>query len=69
MKYSSNKDLQAYIATLVATKKWTFKQKRRGRHAALQHSNGGKLPIPGTPGDYRALMNFRAGVRQIARRE
>lgn len=26
MKYSSNKDFQVYIASLVASKKWTYKK-------------------------------------------
>lgn len=28
MKYSSNKDFQVYIASLVASKKWTYKKKQ-----------------------------------------
>ena len=29
MKYSSNKDFQVYIASLVASKKWTYKKQTR----------------------------------------
>ena len=55
MKYSSNKDFQVYIASLVASKKWTYKKNKRGRHASLLHINGQKLPVPSSPGDYRAF--------------
>lgn len=65
MKYSSNKDFQVYIASLVASKKWN----KRGRHALLLHINGQKLPVPSSPGDYRALRNFKTGIRNIARQE
>ncbi len=69
MKYSSNKDFQVYIASLVASKKWTYKKNKRGRHASLLHINGQKLPVPSSPGDYRALRSFKTGIRNIARQK
>jgi hypothetical protein len=60
MRYSTNKDFQAFIAQLVATG-WTF---RRGKkHGRLKTPDGRKtLTISSSPSDSHALNNFRRDV-------
>ena len=36
-----------------------------GKHAILRHKDGHKRPIPGSPSDVRALMNFKSQVRRF----
>ena len=36
-----------------------------GKHAAIVRPDGRKQPIPGSPSDHRALLNFKSQVRHF----
>lgn len=42
---------------------------RGGRHWKLQHPNGHMQPVPGTPSDRRAELNFVAQIRRAERND
>ena len=66
MRYSSNKDFQTFVKSLVDSGIWTFTSKSRRKHGYLTHACGVKLPVPSSPrGDAAALKNFKAAVRRI----
>lgn len=66
MRYSSNKDFQTFVKSLVDSGIWTFTSKLRRKHGYLTHVCGVKLPVPSSPrGDAAALKNFKAAARRI----
>ena len=66
MRYSSNKDFQTFVKSLVDSGIWTFTSKSRRKHGYLTHVCGVKLPVPSSPhGDAAAFRNFKAAVRRI----
>jgi hypothetical protein len=36
-----------------------------GKHLRYRRPDGHKLPIPGSPGDYRTLANFKCQARRF----
>ncbi len=38
------------------------------RHARIVHREGDFVPVPGSPGDHRALAGFRAQLRRLGER-
>ena len=61
MRYSSNKDFQTFVKSLVDSGVWTFTSKSRRKHGYLTHACGVKLPVPSSA----AFRNFKATVRRI----
>lgn len=62
MYFSKNKDINKLARSLLAVG-WTF---AKGRHYKLFPPNGcGMVIVPTTPGDRRALQNFRRDVRHL----
>lgn len=61
MKYSSCKEIDALIRRLVG-KGWSYHRGRK--HGKLFAPVGGvRVTVPGSPSDWRAVMNFRRDVR------
>jgi len=63
MRYSNDKDISAIVRTLLK-KDWRFMS--GSKHGKLIAPNGRKMPVPGTPSDRRACLNFQRDVRQLA---
>ncbi|MFF7709486.1 hypothetical protein [Pseudomonas sp. NPDC007930] len=61
MYFSKNKDINQLVLQLLQ-RGWTYS---RGKHFKLFAPNRcGMVIVPTTPGDHRALQNFRHDVRQ-----
>ena len=63
MHYSKDKKINAMAGSLVI-QGWRYC--RGKKHGKLVAPNGRMLPIPGTPSDWRASLNFRRDVRRLA---
>ena len=63
MKYSNDKIIAATVRALVA-EGWRFLPGRK--HGKLTAPNGRSLPVPGSPSDWRAGVNFKCDARRIA---
>ena len=63
MRCSNNKDISAIVRTLLNSG-WRYMEGRK--HGKIIAPNGKKLPVPGTPTDWRASMNFKRDVRRMA---
>lgn len=64
--YSTNKDFNRFVDSLVKSGKWSFIPKGGRKHAALKHINGSMCPVPTSPGKHpRGLLNFRSMIRKI----
>ncbi len=61
--YSTDKNINELVKLIVKTQGVTLKN--GGKHLAMLLPDGNKLPIPGTPGDRRSYLNFRAQVRRL----
>lgn len=61
--YSTNKDLNAYIAALVRSG-WTFQA--HGRLPKIIAPNGRKMPVPRSHADWRTLRNIRQSTERLA---
>lgn len=61
--YSTDKDMNAYIAGLVRAG-WTFQA--QGRRARITAPNGHKVPVPRSHRDWRALRNMRRSTEHLA---
>lgn len=65
MKYSSNKEIEVFVRHLVK-EGWSYR--RGGKHGQLRAPVGWPaIPVPCTPSDRRAFLNFRRDVRLAAR--
>lgn len=65
MKYSSCKELNVLIRQLVR-EGWSYSQGRK--HGKLSPPVGDdRITVPGSPSDWRAVMNFRRDVREARR--
>lgn len=61
--YSTNKEIARIVRAFIK-QGWCY---RRGPcHGKLIAPNGRMIPVPCTPSDYRALMNFEKDLRRIA---
>ena len=54
-KYSSNKDIQKLVNSLIKQK---CKYQRGKKHGSLLSPKGIRITIPGSPSDRRAYRNF-----------
>jgi hypothetical protein len=62
MRYSNDKEISAIVRKLLNTG-WRYMAGTK--HGKIIAPNGRKLPVPGTPSDWRASRNFRRDVRRI----
>ena len=62
-RYSSCKDIQKLVRRLLS-EGWIFEQGRRHDRIRPEHGRG-FLPVPGTPSDHRALLNFTKAVQRL----
>lgn len=68
MKYSSDKQYNAFISNLVKIGDWTFFPKKGRKHGYLCHINTGKkFVVPCSPSDHRGVKNFISAIRRIER--
>ena len=63
MRYSNDKAVSALVRALVSSG-WKYVSGKT--HGKLVAPNGRRLAVPGTPGDWRAYLNFRSDIRRIA---
>ncbi len=63
MRYSKDKEISAIVQNLIS-KGWRHMAGKK--HGKIIAPNGRKLPVPGTPSDHRASLNFKRDVRHIA---
>ncbi|WP_176322295.1 hypothetical protein [Burkholderia vietnamiensis] len=63
--YSSDKDVNAQIASLVRAG-WKFQARGRSKHAKIMAPNGRKMTVPYSPSDWRALRNLRRDAERLA---
>ncbi|WP_343663235.1 hypothetical protein [Paraburkholderia tropica] len=61
--YSTDKDLNAFIAGLVRMG-WTFQA--QGRLPKIIAPNGRKMPVPRSHADWRMLRNIRKSTERLA---
>ena len=64
MLYSRCKSLNDFVRGLVQEPNWTLLPKK-SKHYCLRHASGYKLPIPFSPSDRRAVLNFKADARRL----
>ncbi|HDR9127191.1 TPA: hypothetical protein QDB31_004245 [Burkholderia vietnamiensis] len=64
--YSSDKDFNAAIAHLVRERGWTYQTPGKSKHAKVIAPNGRKMTVPYSPGDWRAVRNFRRDAEHLA---
>jgi hypothetical protein len=63
MKYSSRKDIDATIRRLIR-EGWRYE--RGKKHGKLfQPMGNAQVTVPGSPSDWRAIMNFRRDIRKM----
>jgi hypothetical protein len=63
MQYSKDKEIAAAVRKLLANDWRHIAGKKHGKVIA---PNGRRLPVPGTPSDWRASLNFKRDVRRIS---
>ncbi|WP_186020502.1 hypothetical protein [Burkholderia gladioli] len=64
--YSSNKDFNEAIAGLVQDAGWQYRPPGKSKHAKVIAPNGRKMTVPFSPGDWRAVRNFRREVARLS---
>lgn len=62
MKYSNDKDIATFVHDLVRNG-WRYHI--GGRHGKLVSPTGRRMPVPGTPSDHRAFLNFKRDIRKL----
>lgn len=62
MRYSKDKEISAIVQNLMSNG-WRYMAGTK--HGKIIAPNGRKLPVPGTPSDSRACLNFKRDVRHI----
>jgi hypothetical protein len=64
MKYSSSKEINTLVKSLIRV---GWKYFRGTKHGRIRAPSGyPTLTIPNTPSDYRASMNFKQDVRRVS---
>jgi hypothetical protein len=67
MHFSHDKDISDECRRLLSL---GWRAVDGGKHWKLYTPSGRYMvPVPGTPGDRRSLLNFKSGIRRIARME
>ena len=61
--FSNQKDINKYVKRLLKHRPWVFV--RRSSHVILKHESGRTLPVPFSPSDRRAFLNFKQAVLAI----
>jgi hypothetical protein len=62
MHYSNDKNIASLVRSLVRAG-WRYQM--GGRHGKLISPAGRRLPVPGTPSDFRAFDNFERDIRRL----
>jgi len=62
-KYSSNKDIQKLVSSLI---KQSWQYQRGKKHGSLLSPKGIRITIPGSPSDRRAYRNFLKDTQRQA---
>ena len=62
MRYSKSKEISAIVQNKISNG-WQFVKGEK--HGKIIAPNGRRIPVPGTPSDYRAWLNFKRDVRLI----
>lgn len=62
MKYSNDKNIADFVRSLIRIG-WQYHM--GGRHGKLISPKGRKIPVPCTPSDYRAILNFKRDIRKL----
>lgn len=62
MKYSRDKNIAAFVRDLVRDG-WQYHM--GGRHGKLLSPTGRRMPVPCTPSDHRAFLNFKRDIRRL----
>lgn len=62
MKYSNDRNVSDVVRDLVRNG-WRYHM--GGRHGKLVSPSGRRLPVPCTPSDHRAFLNFKRDVRKL----
>ena len=62
MKYSNDRNVSDVVRDLVRNG-WRYHM--GGRHGKLVSPSGRRMPVPCTPSDYRAFLNFKRDVRKL----
>lgn len=63
MHYSNDKEIATTVRHLLANG-WGYISGKK--HGKLTSPNGKKIPVPGTPSDWRASLNFKRDIRRIS---
>jgi hypothetical protein len=61
-QYSKNKDVAEFVRQLIKTG-WRYQM--GGRHGKLTSPMGKSLPVPCSPSDRRAFLNFKRDIRKL----
>lgn len=62
MKYSKDRNVSDVVRDLVRNG-WRYHM--GGRHGKLVSPSGRRMPVPCTPSDYRAFLNFKRDIRKL----
>lgn len=62
MKYSNDRNVSDVVRDLVRNG-WRYHMS--GRHGKLVSPTGRRMPVPCTPSDHRAFLNFKRDVRKL----
>mgnify|MGYP000920358706 CR=1 FL=1 len=62
MKYSRDKNIATFVRDLVR-QGWQYHM--GGRHGKLISPTGRWMPVPCTPSDHRAFLNFKRDIRRL----
>ncbi|GAA0250775.1 hypothetical protein GCM10009126_15290 [Rhodanobacter caeni] len=62
MKYCKDKDIAALVRGMIRE---GWRCRMGGRHGKLISPHGGWMTVPCTPGDHRALQNFKRDLRKL----
>lgn len=62
MKYSNDRNVSDVVRELVRNG-WRYHM--GGRHGKLVSPAGRRMPVPCTPSDHRAFLNFKRDLRKL----
>lgn len=65
MRISNCKEIKELAKSLIAGGDWSLRTGKK-HECHIEHKSGWKCPIPTSPSDRRAYLNFRSQVRRIA---
>lgn len=63
MQFSKDKSINRMVQELIRQNGWWLKKGKR--HLAVVSPAGAKLPVPGTPSDWRASRNFKSEMNKL----